>query len=128
MKLFKFLFLFLIINSFVLYGCAETDSSSSITVQELKNEMKKNENLVILDVRTEQEFVGEMSKISGALHIPLQEIETRYKELEKYKDKEILVICRTGRRSGIASDFLKSKGYNAINVEGGMVKYVKVKD
>lgn len=125
MKLFKFLFLFLIINSFVLYGCAEVDSSSSISVEELKKEMKNDKDIVILDVRTEQEFVGEMNKIPEAVHIPLQEIETRYNELEKYKDKEIMVICRTGRRSGIACDFLKTKGYNVKNVEGGMVKYIQ---
>lgn len=125
MKLFKFLFLFLIINSFVLYGCADVDSSSSISIEELKKEMKNNKEIVILDVRTETELTGELSKIPEAIHIPLQEIETRYNELEKYKDQEIMVICRTGRRSGIACEFLKTKGFNVKNVEGGMVKYVQ---
>lgn len=125
MKLFKFMFLFLIINSFVLFGCAEADSSASITTDELKKEMKNNENLVILDVRTEAELTSELRKIPEAIHIPLQEIESRYNELEKYKDKEIMIICRTGRRSGIACDFLKTKGFNVKNVEGGMVKYVQ---
>lgn len=44
-------------------------------------------------------------------------------EIEKYKNKEIFVICRSGVRSAKATKLLVEKGYNARNVLGGMIEY-----
>jgi len=48
-----------------------------------------------------------------------------YDELEKYKDKELVVVCRTQNRSSRAAEFLRGKGYNAKYVNGGMQEYYK---
>ena len=98
--------------------------SKDITVEVFKKEMKDNPDLIILDVRTQQELTGALPQIESAINIPVQELENRIDELTKYKDKKIVVICRTGRRSKLASEILAEKGYKVENVLGGMIKYL----
>jgi len=118
----------LIILSFILsmatYGCSSADSTyDSINIDQLKKEMKENPNMIILDVRTSEELVGPLGHIDGVINIPVQNLEERVTELEKYKDKKITIICRSGYRSGIASGILFKKGFKITNVEGGMKAY-----
>lgn len=94
-----------------------------MSVTELKEKLPTDTTLVLLDVRTPQELVGPLGKIDGVINIPLQEIEGRLNELEEYKDKQIVVICRVGSRLGIATKILLKNGFNAINVLGGMTEY-----
>lgn len=129
MKKINLLMLILFIFSMGVYGCSKKDSTyKSITVEQLKKEMKENSEIIILDVRTPQELEGPLGHIEGVINIPVQILEERISELEKYKDKEIIVICRSGNRSGIASGILFKKGYKATNVEGGMRAYIKSKN
>ncbi len=79
-------------------------------------------NVVVLDVRTQEEFVGPLGHLKGAELLPIQELHQRVGELQKYRDKKILVICHSGGRSSRATRFLAGKGFNVINVEGGMVE------
>jgi rhodanese-related sulfurtransferase len=79
-----------------LIGCAQQNKDKNMTITELTEEMKSNDKLVILDVRTEGELAGPLGKIDGVINIPIQELEHRIDELEEFKDKEIAVICRTG--------------------------------
>lgn len=72
---------------------------------------------VFLDVRTPAE-VAEGS-VTGTLTIPLNEISTRFTELPK--KKTILVYCRSGKRSAMASEFLMSQGYDVRNIRGGFL-------
>jgi rhodanese-related sulfurtransferase len=125
MKVFKlFISFFFFVFSF--YGCAQNENTNSLTVNELKEKIKNNDStVVILDVRTDAELTGALPKIEGALHIPVRELEKRFNELEKYKDKEIIVVCRTQVRSSKASQFLNEKGYNTKFVKGGMQAYYK---
>ena len=51
------------------------------------------------------------------------ELEKRLGELNEFKDKDIAVICRSGRRSGTATDLLVKNGFYAVNVLGGMLQY-----
>jgi rhodanese-related sulfurtransferase len=121
-KIFIPLFLFL----FSLYGCAQNGPANTLTLKELKERIKNNDStMVILDVRTDAELTGALPKIKSALHISVQELEKRVDELEKYKDKEIVVVCRTQNRSSKAAEFLNGKGYDAKSVTGGMQEYYK---
>ena len=87
-----------------------------ITTGELKNELK-DKSKQFIDVRTVDEFRGR--KINGFKNIPLQELSQRAEELSK--DKEVVVICQSGMRSGKAARLLKKKGFTSItNVKGGM--------
>jgi len=111
---------------FSLQGCAQNDPSKTLSVRELKDKIIENDStMIILDVRTESELTGGLPKIDNAIHISVQELEKRYTELEKYKDKEIAVVCRTQNRSSVAADFLREKGFNAKSVSGGMMEYHK---
>jgi rhodanese-related sulfurtransferase len=126
MKKINLFFLILFIFSIGIYGCSTKDSTyKSITVEQLKKEMKENPDMIILDVRTPPELNGPLGHIKGVINIPVQVLEERISELEKYKDKAITVICRSGNRSGIASEILFKKGFDVTNVEGGMKAYRK---
>ena len=92
-----------------------------INVEELKARLGKNEKFVFLDVREEWEYDDENL---GAINIPLGDLPNRLDELEKYKNQEIVVHCRSGARSGNAKKFLESKGFEKVrNVLGGIMAY-----
>ena len=113
----------LILSNFV--ACAQSvPPQNSITVKELKNQVKNDSDLVILDVRTPEELKGPLGHIDGVVNIPVQQLESRVDELDKYKGREIAVICRTGHRSGIGTKILLKHGFTKVeNVEGGMTAY-----
>ncbi len=82
-------------------------------------------NVVFLDVRTPAEFNGtardKFGAIKNAINIPVQELEKRMNELEKYKEKEIIVYCSHSHRSPRASYMLTQNGFkNVTNMLGGM--------
>ncbi|MFN3997335.1 rhodanese-like domain-containing protein [Algoriphagus sp.] len=92
-----------------------------ITVSELKNRLDKREKFQFLDVREEWEYEEDNL---GAMNIPLGELPHRISELEKFKDEEIVVHCRSGARSGNAKKFMESKGFSQVrNVLGGILAY-----
>ncbi len=100
-------------------------SDSTMDVSELKERMKSDTSLIVLDVRTPEELVGPLGHLNGVINIPVQELEKRVGELDNYKNKEIAVICRTGNRSHYATLYLNQRGFKAKNVLGGMVEYRK---
>ena len=77
-----------------------------------------NSEYYFLDVRTISEHAD--GAIPNTACIPLQEIEQRLSELNYYKDKKIIVYCRSGNRSGKATKILNENGFNATNLIGGM--------
>ncbi len=78
-----------------------------------------HEDALVLDVREQSEWVD--GHISKAKHIPLGQIKNRLNELEKYKVKPIVAVCRSGNRSGTACGQLKKAGFeNVYNLAGGM--------
>lgn len=104
-------------------GFAQQDKNSSMTVEELKQLKKSDSTLIILDVRTPGELIGSLGKLESVINIPINELQRRVNELEKYKDKEIAVICRSGNRSNTGTRILRENGYKAKNVLGGMIEY-----
>lgn len=74
---------------------------------------------VLVDVREAEEFRDVHAQ--GAMWLPLGELEARYKELPH--DRELVMICRSGARSGRATEFLEAKGYNAVNLAGGTLAW-----
>ena len=92
----------------------------NITVADVQKKIYIKNNILLLDVRTLDEFDGPLGHIAGAVLIPIQEIEQRIDELNKHKEKEIIVICRSGNRSQTGTRILISHGFNAVNMVGGM--------
>lgn len=125
----KSLFLLLFVITVSTVSCQSTNEQKdnfNISAAQLKDAMSKDSNLVILDVRTPQELVGQLGQIKGVINIPVQVLSSRINELEKYKDKNIAVICRSGNRSVIAAKMLLAKGFNVKNVLGGMKAFNKL--
>ncbi|MCP1122491.1 rhodanese [Bacillus sp. AFS018417] len=90
-----------------------------ITAKELEHKLMSNETVNMIDVR-EVEEVAE-GKIPGVLHIPLGLLEFRMHELDK--NKEYVIVCHSGGRSSRAVQFLESQGFQAINMNGGMLAW-----
>jgi rhodanese-related sulfurtransferase len=79
---------------------------------------------VLLDVREADEFTGELGHISGSMLIPLRHLPERAKELERYRDREIIAICRAGVRSTTAAAILAALGFEHVcNLKGGMLDW-----
>lgn len=95
----------------------------SIDIAELKKRIDGNDTLV-LDVRTQQDFVGEQGHIDGALNIAVEDLPERIDELLEYIDRPVALVCRTDKRSAKAAALLSSKGFSdVIVVKGGMTKW-----
>ncbi len=90
-----------------------------ITAIELENNLKTGKEVNIIDVREVDEVAA--GKIREAIHIPLGLIEFRLHELDK--SKEYIMVCRSGARSGRATEFLQSQGFNVKNMVGGMLSW-----
>ncbi len=91
---------------------------SDISPQELIQKIEQGEKFVLLDVRSEEEY--RLGHIKDAILIPHTEIESRYKELG-CKCREIVVYCRSGRRSVTASKALVRLGFGRVkNLSGGI--------
>ena len=81
---------------------------------------------LILDVRTPREYSGTLGHIKGSKLIPIQELEKKWEEIVAYKNKKVIVYCKSGGRSAKASAFLKEKGFEHIeNMLGGMMEWNK---
>mgnify|MGYP000942063212 CR=1 FL=1 len=90
-----------------------------ITATEVQNLLESGKKLNLVDVR-ETEEVAE-GKIPGAVNIPLGLIQFKLNELDK--NKEYILVCRSGGRSGMATQFLEGQGYNVTNMVGGMLSW-----
>jgi rhodanese-related sulfurtransferase len=95
-------------------------STEEVSVQQAQS--MNQQGALLLDVREPEEY--------AALHapqaklIPLGEVSARMKEIEAYKTKDIVVVCRSGRRSAKAVAILKDAGFIHVhNVQGGMIAW-----
>lgn len=90
-----------------------------MSTDELAKLLASSENIEIIDVR--EAFEVQLGTIPGARHIPLGQIDQRMNELSK--DKKYVIICRSGSRSGVATNFLNAHGYHAYNMVGGLIDW-----
>ena len=106
-----------------------------ISVDAFCSRIASNPNAVLLDVRTPGEFNGTNTEVpsfghfKNAININVEELERRLGELEKYKDKEVLVYCSHSHRSPRASYFLSTHGFKQVaNMSGGVSTFVGKQD
>ncbi len=142
MKKFRLLSLFLVIVTVVSFGgCASKEKEShlpketettkateminmtyeQIPQQEAKRIMDTESDYVIIDARTQEEF--DEGHIPGAILIPEYEIAEKAPDLIPDKNALILVYCRSGRRSKIASKALVDLGYTNVKEFGGIIDW-----
>lgn len=90
------------------------------------NAMAATKDSVIIDVRTEPEWVS--GHLKNAVHIPLVDIGDKIKSHEPNLDKEIMLYCRSGNRSGKAKIILEDLGYTNVKNIGGISAASKLLD
>jgi rhodanese-related sulfurtransferase len=96
---------------------------TTITPDETQALAEKDSSILLLDVRTPEEYNGELGHVDRTLLIPVQQLEQRLPELEKFRNRTIIAICRSGNRSGRAASLLSAKGFQVRNMEGGMIRW-----
>lgn len=94
-----------------------------ISVEDLKTKIDQKESFTLLDVR--DPFELHISNLDyESITIPMDELSSRVDELDESQD--IIVMCRSGSRSGTACEFLEKKGFsNVINLKGGINDWAK---
>ncbi|MDQ0876680.1 rhodanese-related sulfurtransferase [Paenibacillus sp. V4I3] len=92
----------------------------TILPSEIKERLDRGENLAIVDVREDEEVAAGI--IQGAIHIPLAQLPDRINEIPQVE--ELILVCRSGNRSGRAISFLEAQGYKGLkNMTGGMLEW-----
>ena len=119
--------IFLLLAVMMLAACGQDTEKDqgevymNITAEEAKEIMDSQEGYVILDVREQDEY--DAGHIPGAILIPYTQIEDKADEMLPDKDQQILVYCRSGRRSKIAAEALVELGYTNIKEFGGIIDW-----
>lgn len=124
-------FLEFIINNYLLVGVwiafllaflwdGQQKSGKTVSIGEATQLINK-ENAIVLDIRESKEY-GE-GHIANALNIPYSKLATRLDELNKSKEKPIVLVCKSGQTVGMAGKMLKEKGFNAVRLQGGMMEW-----
>ncbi|PLS14929.1 rhodanese-like domain-containing protein [Bacillus sp. M6-12] len=95
------------------------DEIKQISTEELEKKLEAGEKLLLVDVREDEEVSQGM--IEGAEHIRMGDIPANLDRLDK--DKEYIVICRSGGRSTNVCHYLQDQGYKVVNMTGGMLNW-----
>ena len=127
MKKVKGLIIMLLVSLslFGMTACSGENGKAStyeqITAEQAKTIMDTEKDYVIIDARTEEEFAE--GHIENAILIPEYEIASRAEKELPDKEQLILVYCRSGRRSKIASEELVKLGYTNVKEFGGIIDW-----
>ncbi len=115
--------LYISLSLFGMTACSDGGANSykQITPQEAKTMMDTEKDFYLIDARTTEEFAE--GHIKDAILIPEYEITARAEKELPDKDALILVYCRSGRRSKIASEELVKLGYTNVKEFGGIIDW-----
>lgn len=94
-------------------------SIPEITAAEFLQRRTRGDSLTLLDVREDWEI--SVASVGGVVHIPMAQVQARLAELDRNTD--IVVLCRSGRRSLEVAKFLQLNGFQAINLAGGILAW-----
>ncbi|HJV81162.1 rhodanese-like domain-containing protein [Noviherbaspirillum sp.] len=101
-------------------GIAQAQDLRSVDVKQALQ--MKSQGALLLDVREADEYTS--GHAPGSTLIPLGQLGARLKEIEGYRNKTVVLICHSGRRSAVATEMLRKAGFtDAKNVEGGMIAW-----
>lgn len=97
---------------------------AEITPTEFAARRERGESLTLLDVREDWELG--VASVPDVVHIPMGQIADRLGELDR--DREVVVLCRSGRRSLQVANFLQQNGFRAVNLAGGILAWSRELD
>jgi len=102
---------------------ARTSGVGSVSPMDA-TQLMNHENAIVVDVREDKEIVN--GSILNAVHVPFSDLQNQLKKLEKYKQKPVIVACRSGHRSNSACNALRKNGFEKVyNLRGGIVGWQK---
>ncbi|WP_131744653.1 rhodanese-like domain-containing protein [Frankia sp. Cppng1_Ct_nod] len=96
-----------------------SDQIPTVSVDQLPAETSTDAELLLLDVREPDEW--DAGHIAGAVHIPMGELLDRLDEVPRERD--VVVVCRSGQRSAAVTAYLHRSGWQARNLNGGMIAW-----
>ncbi|MDH5473536.1 MAG: VTT domain-containing protein [Gammaproteobacteria bacterium] len=97
-----------------------------VSIPELKQRLDAGEDLLLLDVRTPEDYNGEQKHVAGSVLIPVEQLAERINEINDYLEKPIITICRTDRKSAKAAQILAQHGFADVHVARmGMTDWIK---
>lgn len=95
-----------------------------LSISELGKKFRTAAPPLVLDVRGVADFAGELGHIAGARNIPLEQLDRRVREVDDYRERPIVIVCRTDRRSIKAAQLLARQGFADVHVvRGGMMAW-----
>ncbi len=89
-----------------------------ISAKEAKERLESDENILLLDVRTPEEFAA--AHIPGSVSLPLNRVESGISQVAPDLNTEIIVYCLSGARASTACNYLASQGYTNVSTMGGI--------
>jgi len=93
-----------------------------MTPKQLKERIDQGAAPFILDIREAHEI--DICALNYGSHIPMNQLPDRYQELNDYKEKDLVVYCRSGGRSANCAEFLRAKGFKSVlNLTGGILAW-----
>jgi uncharacterized membrane protein YdjX (TVP38/TMEM64 family)/rhodanese-related sulfurtransferase len=97
-----------------------------IDIPEFRRRIDSGNNLLVLDVRTPEDFVGEQGHIEEAVNIPVENLQKRMDEIGNYLEQPVAIVCRTDKKSAKAALLLTEEGFADVHiVRGGMTKWLE---
>jgi len=87
-----------------------------IDIADLKQRLDAGEDVLVLDVRTAQDFVGEQGHIATVTHIPVEELAERLEDISEYQERPVIIVCRTDRKSAKAARILAQNGFADVHI------------
>ncbi len=87
-----------------------------LSIPNLKLRLDAGDDILLLDVRTPEDYNGEQGHIAGSTLLPLEQLEQRLDEINDYYEKTVVCICRTDRKSAKAAQLLAEKGFADVHV------------
>ncbi len=94
-----------------------------ISTEKAHDLVKSMKDVVVVDVRTPEEYVGPCGHIDGSILIPVNEFSQRWRELEAYRTRPIVMICYSGVRSRMTCGFLAKAGFETLYNAPGMMDW-----
>lgn len=123
-KLGKAMLTLLVISVLLVVTCAPVAERGDVTARELAEMLRKDTSIILVDVRTPEEYQQGHIKAARLMDFYSAEFHAQLQTLPK--EKSIVLYCRSGRRSAEAAKFLASIGYSRVlNMLGGIIQWKK---
>jgi rhodanese-related sulfurtransferase len=103
---------------------AQPKLAARMDPDEVRSLLARNADVLLLDVRQPEEWTPPLGHIEGATLIPLPELRARLGEIDAWRDRPVVTVCRSGNRSETARRVLLEAGFtNVANMDGGMIEW-----